>query len=172
VIANTHSRPSRRRASSHSRFRPDEWSGRASPEGSSSWLSVLHREDRPPSLRFLTQILEGFLLEILGMAADSLEWALQKTLRNSTRDLTFGFQSKRRTIPMAKQHRTAPSEKLCKKSAKALKRAIDQTNPVKQPPTVGKPVIIDPAEDPPGLVMPGPDKLRASRPSRHSTKED
>jgi hypothetical protein len=39
-----------------------------------------------------------------------------------------------------------PSARRSAKSAQAIRRAIQRTNPVKEPPTVGKPVIIDPAE--------------------------
>ena len=33
------------------------------------------------------------------------------------------------------------------KAAKAVQRAIKKDNPTKEPPTVGKPVIIDPPDD-------------------------
>jgi hypothetical protein len=36
------------------------------------------------------------------------------------------------------------------KAAKAVQRAIRKDNPAKEPPTVGKPVIIDPAVPDPG----------------------
>ena len=49
------------------------------------------------------------------------------------------------------------SEKRAAKAAKAVQRAIRKDNPAKEPPTVGKPVIIEP----PGEVKPAvkdPDK--------------
>lgn len=39
-----------------------------------------------------------------------------------------------------------PSDKKAAKAAKAVQRAIKKDNPAKEPPTVGKPVIIDPAD--------------------------
>jgi hypothetical protein len=39
------------------------------------------------------------------------------------------------------------SNKEAHKAAKAVQRAIKKDNPAKEPPTVGKPVIIDPADD-------------------------
>ena len=40
-----------------------------------------------------------------------------------------------------------PTEKKAPKAAKAIQRAIKKNNPAKESPTVGKPVIIDPADD-------------------------
>ena len=40
-----------------------------------------------------------------------------------------------------------PPDKNSAKSAKAVQRAIRKDNPAKEPPNVGKPVIIDPADD-------------------------
>ena len=39
------------------------------------------------------------------------------------------------------------SDKRATKSAKAVQRAIRKDNPAKEPPTVGKPVIIDPPDE-------------------------
>jgi hypothetical protein len=41
----------------------------------------------------------------------------------------------------------SPSDKRATRAAKAVQRAIEKDNPAKEPPTVGKPVIIDPPED-------------------------
>jgi hypothetical protein len=38
------------------------------------------------------------------------------------------------------------------KAARALQRAIRKDNPAKEPPTVGKPVIVDPAEPSVGSI--------------------
>jgi hypothetical protein len=46
---------------------------------------------------------------------------------------------------MTKPKRRSNKEAL--KAAKAVQRAIKKDNPAKEPPTVGKPVIIDPADD-------------------------
>ena len=40
------------------------------------------------------------------------------------------------------------------KSAKAVRRAIAKSNPTKEPPTVGKPVIIDPVKPNPAGSKP------------------
>jgi hypothetical protein len=40
---------------------------------------------------------------------------------------------------------TSPEKKVAK-AAKAVQRAIKKDNPAKEPPTVGKPVIIDPPD--------------------------
>jgi hypothetical protein len=43
---------------------------------------------------------------------------------------------------------TKPKKLSREKAAKALQRAIKKDNPAKEPPTVGKPVIIDPSDEP------------------------
>lgn len=43
-----------------------------------------------------------------------------------------------------------------KKSDEMVDRAIDKTDPVKEPPTVGKPVIIDPSAEPRAPIVPDP----------------
>jgi hypothetical protein len=45
-----------------------------------------------------------------------------------------------------KQTRSQKRSSRSTKGAKALQRAIAKSNPTKEPPTVGKPVIVDPAE--------------------------
>jgi hypothetical protein len=47
---------------------------------------------------------------------------------------------------MAKKHSTSRS-KVSRETGKSVRRAIEKSNPVKEPPTVGKPVIIDAPED-------------------------
>jgi hypothetical protein len=73
----------------------------------------------------------------------------------------------------AQSHSNAPSQKSLGKAAKALERAIDKTNPVKEPPTVGKPVIIDPAQAASTVPAVPPDekKPHPSQATRHSTKQ-
>jgi hypothetical protein len=52
---------------------------------------------------------------------------------------------------MARQpRRPSRSDPSTLKSARAVQRAIRRDNPAKEPPTVGKPVIVDPAGPPPG----------------------
>lgn len=45
-----------------------------------------------------------------------------------------------------KQSRPQKSSERSSKSAKAMRRAIAKSNLAKEPPTVGKPVIVEPAE--------------------------
>jgi hypothetical protein len=45
-----------------------------------------------------------------------------------------------------KQARSQKRSNRSTKGAKAVQRAIVKSNPTKEPPTVGKPVIVDPAE--------------------------
>jgi hypothetical protein len=47
-----------------------------------------------------------------------------------------------------------PPDKQAAKAAKAVQRAIRKDNPAKEPPTVGKPVIIDPPETKPAVKYP------------------
>ena len=49
-------------------------------------------------------------------------------------------------MPTAPQEKKPPAAR--KESDSAVRRAIPKTDPVKEPPTVGKPVIIDPPTDP------------------------
>ena len=56
---------------------------------------------------------------------------------------------------MPKSTRPQP-DKRAAKAAKAVQRAIRKDNPAKEPPTVGKPVIIDPpGEAKPAVEDPG-----------------
>ena len=43
--------------------------------------------------------------------------------------------------------RSTKPDKQAAKAAKAVQRAIRKDNPAKEPPTVGKPVIIDPPDE-------------------------
>ena len=52
--------------------------------------------------------------------------------------------------------RSTEPDKQAAKAAKAVQRAIRQDNPAKEPPTVGKPVIIDPPDQArPAVKEPG-----------------
>jgi hypothetical protein len=53
----------------------------------------------------------------------------------------------------------SPSDKRATRAARAVQRAIGKDNPAKEPPTVGKPVIIDPPEDAKPAVK-DPDKSK------------
>ena len=51
-------------------------------------------------------------------------------------------------------------DKQAAKAAKAVQRAIRKDNPAKEPPTVGKPVIIDPPDEVKPAIGPGQEKAR------------
>ena len=55
--------------------------------------------------------------------------------------------------------------RLSKSSAKAVRRAIARSNPLRDPPTVGKPVISDPAE--PGRASAERGKRGGKRKDKH-----
>ena len=52
------------------------------------------------------------------------------------------------------------SDRRAAKTAKAVQRAIKKDNPAKEPPTVGKPVIIDPPDEGKPAIK-EPDKRKA-----------